>query len=106
MYKKSTCNIAILIKFQYEVCSDEGLSSHFETLYYIYLTHEYSHILPESFFETTTIHRTHFFVQKFNFVSKMAEYNFQTFNQMNLWCNSHRICPCISNKQMRNSHKT
>ena len=26
-----------------------------------------SHILPESFFEPTTIQRTQFFVQKFNF---------------------------------------
>ena len=29
----------------------------------------------------------------------MAEYNFK-FEQMNLWCKSHRICPCISNKQI------
>ena len=29
-----------------------------------------SHILPESFFELTTIHSTQFFVQKFNFVIK------------------------------------
>ena len=29
-----------------------------------------SHILPESFFEPTTIHRTQFFVQRFNFVIK------------------------------------
>ena len=29
----------------------------------------------------------------------MAEYNFK-FKQMNLWCNSHCICPCISNKQI------
>ena len=35
---------------------------------YLSITHEYSHILPESFFEPTTIYRTHFFVQKFNFV--------------------------------------
>ena len=33
MYKKPTCKIAILMKFQYELYSDEGLSSHFETLY-------------------------------------------------------------------------
>ena len=39
-------------------------------IYCIYLTHEYSHILPERFFEPTTIHRTQFFVQKFNFVIK------------------------------------
>ena len=26
----------------------------------------------------------------------MAEHNFQTFKQMNLWCNSHRICLSIS----------
>ena len=70
MYKKSTCKIAILMKFQYELYSDEGLSPHFETLYCISLTHEYSHILPKSFFEPTTIHRTQFFVQKFNFVIK------------------------------------
>ena len=36
----------------------------------ISITHEYSHILPGSFFEPTTIHRTKFFVQKFNFVIK------------------------------------
>ena len=30
----------------------------------------------------------------------MAEYNFQTFKQMNLWCNSHRICLSISNKRV------
>ena len=53
----------------------------------------------------------------------MAEYNFQTFKQMNLsgvtvtefalvfraneslQCISHRIFPCISNKQMCNSHR-
>ena len=29
-----------------------------------------SHILPESFFEPTTIHRTQFFIQKFTFVMK------------------------------------
>ena len=29
-----------------------------------------SHKLPESFFEPTTIQRTHFFLQKFNFVIK------------------------------------
>ena len=45
----------------------------------------------------------------------MTEYNFQTFKEMNFWCNSyrislsisayetlqcmsHKICPCISNK--------
>ena len=28
----------------------------------------------------------------------MAEYNFQTFKQTNLWCNSHRICLSISSK--------
>ena len=70
MYQKSTCKIAILMKFQYELYSYEGLSSHFETLYGIYLTHEYSHTLPESFFEPTTIHRTKLFVQKLNFVIK------------------------------------
>ena len=84
MYKKSTCKTAILMKFQYELFRDEGLSSHFETMYCIYLTHEYSHILPECFFEPTKIHRTQFFVQKFNLESKTAEYNFQTFKQMNL----------------------
>ena len=49
-----------------------------------------SHILPESFFEPTTIHSTQFFVQKFNFVIKdgRIQLNFQTFKQMNLWCNS------------------
>ena len=26
----------------------------------------------------------------------MAEYNFQTSKQMNLWCNSHKICLSIS----------
>ena len=53
--------------------------------------------------------------------SKMAAYNFQTLKQMNLGvtvtelalllqayetlqCMSNRICPCISNKQMCNSH--
>ena len=36
----------------------------------IYLTHEYSYILPESFFQPSTIHRTQFFVQKFNFLIK------------------------------------
>ena len=41
MYKKLTCKTAILMKFYYELYSDEGLSSHFETLYCIYLTHEY-----------------------------------------------------------------
>ena len=25
----------------------------------------------------------------------MGDYNFQTFKQMNLWCNSHRICLSI-----------
>ena len=52
------------------IYSDEGLSSHFETVLYLPITHEYSHILPESFFEPTKIYRTHFFVQKFNFVIK------------------------------------
>ena len=49
MYKKSTCKIAILMKFYYDLYSDEGLSLHFETLYciYLYITHEYSHILLE-----------------------------------------------------------
>ena len=70
MYKESTCKIAIFMKFSYELYSYEGLSLHFETFYGIYLTHEYSHILPGSFFEPTTIHRTKFFVQKFNFVIK------------------------------------
>ena len=70
MYKKSTCKTAILMTFQYELNSYEGLSSHFETLYGPCLTHEYSHILPESFFEPTTIDRITFFVQKFNFVIK------------------------------------
>ena len=55
------------MKFWYEVYSEEGLSSHFETLYCIYLTHDMnSYILPESFLQPTTIHRTQFFVQKFN----------------------------------------
>ena len=58
------------MKFQYEPYSDKGLSSYFETFYCIYLTHEYSHILPESFFEPTTIHGTQFFVQKFNCLIK------------------------------------
>ena len=70
MYKKSTCKIAILMKFLHELYSCEGLSLHFETLYGIYLTHEYSHILPASFFEPTTIHKTKFYVQKFSFVIK------------------------------------
>ena len=70
MYKKSTCKTAILMTFQCELYSYEGLSSHFEALYGIYLTHEYSHILSESFFEPTTIHKTKFFVQIFNFVIK------------------------------------
>ena len=70
MYTKITSKIAILIKFYYELYSYEGPSSHFETLYDVYLTHEYSHILPESFFGPTTIHRTNFLVQKFNFVIK------------------------------------
>ena len=30
----------------------------------------------------------------------MAEYNFQTFKQMNLWCKSHRICLSISSKSI------
>ena len=34
------------------------------------LTHEYSPILLESFFEPTAIHSAQFFVQKFNFVIK------------------------------------
>ena len=29
----------------------------------------------------------------------MAEYNFK-FKEMNFWCNSPRICRCISNKQI------
>ena len=33
MYKKPTCKSAILMKFQDELYPDEGLSSHFETLY-------------------------------------------------------------------------
>ena len=65
-----TCKTAILTKFQYKLYSDEGLASHFETLYCIYVTHEYNHILPESFFEPTTFHRTQCFIQKFNFVIK------------------------------------
>ena len=28
----------------------------------------------------------------------MEEYNLQTFKQMNLWCNSHKICLSISSK--------
>ena len=63
MFKKSTCKITILMKFQYELYTDEGLSSHFEALCCIYLTLD-SHILPESFFEPTTIHRTDFFCSK------------------------------------------
>ena len=51
----------------------------------------------------------------------MAEYNFQTFKHISgvtvtefalvfranesLQCMNHRICPCISNKQMCNSHR-
>ena len=70
MYKKLTCKIAILMKFQYELYSDEGLSSHFEAFYCVYLSHEYSHILPENIFEQTTSHGTQFFVQTFNCVIK------------------------------------
>ena len=94
--------------------SDEGLSSHFETFYCIYLTHEYSHILPESFFEPTTIHGTQFFVQKFNCVIKDGKIQLSNIQadefalvfQANesMQCISHTICPCISNKQMCNSH--
>ena len=65
MYKESTCKIAIFMKFSYELYSYEGLSLHFETFYGIYLTHEYSHILPGSFFEPTTIiYRTQFLFTK------------------------------------------
>ena len=46
MYMKSTCKIAILMKLEYELHSDERLSSQFETLY-LSVTHEYSHMLPE-----------------------------------------------------------
>ena len=101
MYKKSTCKIAILMKLQYELYFDEGLSSHFETLYciYLYVTHEYSDILPGNFFEPTTSHRTQFFVQKFNFLIKdgrMQLPNIQA--NESVQCMSHRNCPCISNK--------
>ena len=37
MYMKLTCKIAILMKFYYELYSDERLTSHFETLHCIYL---------------------------------------------------------------------
>ena len=73
-----------------------------------------SHILPESFFELTTIHSTQFFVQKFNFVikdSKIQLPNTQPNESLvqavkSLQCMSHRICPCISNKQMCNSQRS
>ena len=113
MYKKLTSKIAILMKFQYELYS-EGHSSHFETFYCIYLTHEYSHILPESFFEPTTIHGTQFFVQNFSCVIKDGKIQLSNIQadefalvfQANesLQCINHTICPCISNKQMCNSH--
>ena len=120
MYKKPACKIAILMKFYYELYSDEGLSLDFEALYCIYLTHEQLHIvLPESFFEPITIHRTQYFVQKFNFVIKDGRQN-TTFKHSNKWisgatvtefavvfqtnesllCMSHRICSCLSNKQV------
>ena len=75
-----------------------------------------SYILPESFFEPTTIHRTQFFVQKFNFVIKdgRIQHSIQTNESLvtvtkfalvfqtneSLQCMSHRICPCVSNKQI------
>ena len=48
----------------------DSLITFWNIVWYFYLTYEYSHILPESFFEPTTIHRTKFFVQKLNFVIK------------------------------------
>ena len=61
MLKKLACKIAISIKFQHELYSDDGLSLHYlETLYLSNPTY----ILPESFFEPTTSHKTHFFVEK------------------------------------------
>ena len=82
-----------------------------------------SHILPESFFEPTTIHRTQFFVQRFNFVIKdgriqlsnipanecgiaVTEFALVFRANESMQCMSHRICPCISNKQMCNCHRT
>ena len=53
-----------------------------------------SYILPESLLESTAIHRTHFFcltVTEFAFVFQTDE---------SLQCTSHRIFPCISNKQI------
>ena len=74
-----------------------------------------SYILPESFFQPTTIHITQFFAQKFNFVIKDGRMQlskkwisgatvtkfallFQT--NESLQCTSHRIFLCISNKKI------
>ena len=74
-----------------------------------------SYILPESFFHPTTIHRTQFFVQKFNFVIKdgriqlsnkwifgvtVTEFALVFQTNESLQCTSHRSFNCISNKQI------
>ena len=94
MYTNPACKIPLLMKFQCELILMKDCK---EKLYCIYLTTNEqlaSYILPECFFEPTTIHRTQFFVQK----DRTAEYYFQTIKQMSLWCNSHRICLSVSNK--------
>ena len=76
-----------------------------------------SYILLESFFEPTTIHRTHFFVQNvslcnqrwqnttFNLNKRISgvtvtEFAFVFQTNESLQCTSHRIYPCIANKQI------
>ena len=76
-----------------------------------------SYILPESFFQPTAIHKTQFFVQKFNFVIKdgtmqlsnkwtsgvtVTEFALVFQTNESLQCTSHNIFLCISNKQIFN----